>query len=113
MAAVNNKYDMNFLEPRNCTICGVDLSHNGNHWQFPFLDWSGTTKIRICGKCCQKIKVGFMEDLIHVTATMEMQQVRPYRPRVFKRFDKKAVEMQSESEHIADILDTSRHLLKK
>jgi hypothetical protein len=73
MSVLNYSFDMGHGVRENCTLCGTKLA------RFPILHWNGTAKgtnISICGTCCQKIKVGFMEDLIQIAATIEMQQVR-------------------------------------
>jgi hypothetical protein len=74
MAVINCSFDADVYGVRkNCTLCGTKLT------RFPILHWQVIAKgtdISICGPCCQKIKVGFMQDLIQIVATMEMQQVR-------------------------------------
>ena len=59
--------------PDHCSVCGHPFL--GLH-RFPILEWHGNTNIRICGKCCQKIKVGLIEDLIQVVAIMDMRDAR-------------------------------------
>jgi len=51
-----------------CMICGDPL-------RYPYLEWHAEREnkdIVICGKCCQKIKKGFMADLIQIAATMDL-----------------------------------------
>jgi hypothetical protein len=78
----------------NCTICGTKLT------SFPIFHWdrktSSGSNISICGKCCQEIKVGFMEDLIQITATMEMRQARRQSQTAFKRTTARALQEQAE-----------------
>jgi hypothetical protein len=97
MSVLYHEYDMdgrNVCE--NCTICGVEFKDRYGHWyRFPILVWDEGKGISICGECCQKIKVGFMEDLIEITAVMEMQQVRRYSNVAFKRTTRQALENQA------------------
>jgi len=83
----------------NCTICGVEFTNKFGHWyRFPILQWDEGKHpgISICGPCCQKIKVGFMEDLIQITATMEMRQARRQSQTAFKRTTAQALQEQAE-----------------
>jgi hypothetical protein len=64
-------------ELHHCDVCGTALNARG-HWIFPILVWDGARKILICGRCCQWIKHGFMEDLIQIVATMELRDVRSF-----------------------------------
>ncbi len=49
----------------NCCQCDDKLT-------YPFLHWHGTP-IVLCADCCQRIKRGFVADLIHVCAIKELQ----------------------------------------
>jgi hypothetical protein len=72
MSVIKNEHDKagrNVLD--TCLVCGKKV-----HYTYPLLVWDGAGSITICGKCCQEIKVGFMEDLVEIAATMEMRQVR-------------------------------------
>jgi hypothetical protein len=48
---------------------------------YPFLCWQRFTKtgddINLCGHCCQKIKKGFIADLIQIAACMEISDLYP------------------------------------
>ena len=48
-----------------CSECGEPL-------HYPFLHWNS---ILLCASCCQKIKRGFIADLIHVTAIKELMDI--------------------------------------
>jgi len=53
-----------------CMICGDSL-------RYPYLEWHTDKQNRhivICGRCCQKVKKGFVADLIQVAASMEGSQ---------------------------------------
>jgi uncharacterized CHY-type Zn-finger protein len=54
-----------------CMICGDSL-------RYPYLEWHTDKENRhivICGRCCQKIKKGFVADLIQVAASMELRDL--------------------------------------
>jgi hypothetical protein len=70
MSVIDTKYDLPTNETK-CVACGGPL-------HFPFLCWrdeGGGTDICICGRCCQRIKRGFIADLIHVTAAMDIRDL--------------------------------------
>ena len=64
-----------------CMICGDPL-------RYPFLEWHAEKENRdivICGRCCQKIKKGFMADLIQIAATMELWHLHNGPPQLLIR----------------------------
>jgi hypothetical protein len=73
MAIVNSKYDAYNCEG-SCALCNRPL-------RYPFLYWMGFVKnsgdVKLCSCCCQKIKKGFIADLIQITATMEIHELYP------------------------------------
>src|SRR5262245_13141943 len=73
MTVVISEHDFceGVADAASCAACGRKPLH------FPFLWWRGETDICICGKCCVWIKGGFMADLIHVAAIVEMQKANP------------------------------------
>jgi hypothetical protein len=72
MAVINTGHDIRerLSKPADkCTICGGCLG-------YPYLHWDGSgagVDIHICGKCCLRIKDGFIMDLVQISATMELQ----------------------------------------
>jgi hypothetical protein len=42
---------------------------------YPFLQWEGSSSLRICGPCCRSIKNGLIADLIQIVATMEIRSL--------------------------------------
>jgi hypothetical protein len=64
--------------------------------------------VRICGKCCQQIKVDFMEDLIQITATMEMRTARPHHDTDFERTTRRRLEDRQKEMHEAGRNDKMR-----
>jgi hypothetical protein len=98
MSIIHHQHDLDGRNVREkCMVCGTELKSKYHGWHgFPFLVWDEKESITICGKCCQKIKVGFMEDLIQITATMEMRQVRRYSDAAFQRTTQRALREQTE-----------------
>jgi hypothetical protein len=73
MAIVNSRYDRRNCAS-TCLLCSRML-------HYPFLCWQGHTKadgdINLCGRCCQKIRNGFIADLIQIAASMEIRELYP------------------------------------
>ena len=68
MAIVNTKYDLH-RDGNKCAVCS-------GHLHFPCFWWraevDGAVDIFICGRCCRKIKRGFIADLIQISASMDI-----------------------------------------
>jgi hypothetical protein len=113
MSVIYHEHDMDGrIVCENCTICGIEFKNKYGHWyKFPILQWDEGKYpgISICGKCCQKIKIGFMEDLIQITATMEMQQVRGS-DTAFKRTTQQALQDQAKEliKHERELMEEAR-----
>ena len=76
MSVINSARDDLLRRGRDpCRLCGDPL-------RYPYLEWQAGREDRdivICGRCCQKIKKGFMADLIQIAATMELRDLNyPY-----------------------------------
>jgi hypothetical protein len=73
MAIVNSRYDC-YRNDGSCSLCGGGL-------RYPFLCWRWFEKkggdIKICNRCCRKIKQGFIADLIQITAAMDISELYP------------------------------------
>jgi hypothetical protein len=55
---------------RPCSCCGQSVYP-------PFMVWEGAYDILICGQCAAGIKNGFMADLIHLQAVVDIQKFQP------------------------------------
>jgi hypothetical protein len=55
---------------RPCSCCGRNVYP-------PFMVWEGATDILICGQCAERVKDGFVADLIHLRAVREIQKFQP------------------------------------
>ena len=53
-----------------CSCCGQKVYP-------PFMVWEGATDILICGQCAERVKEGFVADLIHLKAVRELQKFQP------------------------------------
>src|SRR5262249_16142123 len=71
MAVINSTCDLR-VGHGPCMLCGEGLL-------YPYLEWRAEKEngkgIVICGRCCQKIKKGFMADLIQIAAGMELRDL--------------------------------------
>jgi hypothetical protein len=102
----------NVAQPQEATMvinsaCDLCLSHGpcticGGHLQYPYLEWHRSNQgehIRICGKCCQKIKKGFTADLIQITASMELRELYTNSRPVFVRKSTNELVEEHQEEH--------------
>ena len=55
---------------RPCSCCGQNVYP-------PFMVWEGATDILICGQCVERVKDGFIADLIHLAAVKQLQRFQP------------------------------------
>lgn len=68
MSVVTTSHD-DFYRSRGrdtCSLCS-------NPVNFPFLEWDH--KILFCSKCCQRVKRGFVADLIQVAAIRDLHDI--------------------------------------
>lgn len=76
-----------------CCVCQGRLG-------FPRLDWKGSS-LKICGRCCVKIKRGFIADLIHVAAIVELNDAG-YPGQTLVRKSTREVEAEAERDERAE-----------
>jgi hypothetical protein len=99
MSAVISKYDDHFGGMnKQCLVCRSKI------YRYPFLHWD---EILICGECCRSIKRGFIADLIHVTAIIDLKKIAGYSDETFvrkttKRIDEEGAKEQAAIEKIED-----------
>ena len=58
-----------------CSFCGVKPS-------LPFMTWvphgrGALPPVVVCGPCAKRIKAGFIADLVHLVAVVDLQEVEP------------------------------------